>query len=286
MLSTTRRHASALGSWRMSFAAPPANLAGAIATLWDVEGVTRYAHERILPTGHIDILFSLADEQYLLDADRPAIRTCFATVWVSGLQQRPLLAQSAGTSHLLGLRLTPTGAWRFFGRPLHELTGRVLDLDLVLGSSLLELREQLALLPDPERRLRRLLEFAERRIARGPAVHPCVAHAVRRIESEAGNGPVSGITAETGFSRKHLIRKFAEQVGLAPKRYARLCRFRRAVRSLQSGREPDLAVLALDCGYFDQAHFSNDFRAFAGASPSEFARQRLPEEVTAVMARA
>jgi len=285
MLITTKRHGSGLGAWRMSFAAPPGSLAGSVTTLWDVQGVTRYGHECILPTGHVDVLFSLADEQYLLDADRPGRRERFSTVWVSGLQQRPLLAQSAGFSHLVGLRLTPTGAWRFFGQPLHELTGRVLDLDLILGSSLLELREQLALLPDPERRLRRLLEFAQRRLARGPAVHPCVSLAARIIDHSAGRCTIAWIVSETGVSQKHLVRKFAEQVGLSPKRFARLRKFRHAVQTLQSAGEPGLAGLAVDCGYFDQAHFNHDFRAFAGATPSEFLRQRLPEDVTAVMVR-
>jgi AraC-like DNA-binding protein len=285
MLITTQRHDSGVGAWRMSFAAPRGHLADWVAALWDVEGVTRYGHERILPTGHVDVLFSLADAQYLLDADPPGRRDRFSTVWVSGLQQTPLLAQSGGYSHLVGLRLTPVGAWRFFGLPLSELTGRVLELDLVLGNSLLSLREQLAGLPDAERRLRRLLEFAERRLARGPAVHPCVAAAMRRLEDSAGRCAIAGIVAETGFSQKHLVRKFEEQVGLAPKRFARLRRFRHAVRALQTGRS-DLALLALDCGYADQAHFHNDFRAFAGATPSEFLRRRLPEEVTAVMTSA
>lgn len=279
----TRLHSSALGEWRMSFAAPDAPLADAVALLWDVAGRTHYRHERILPTGTVDVLFNLADDQFLLAEGDPDRRTRFATVWICGLQQRPLLAQSGAYSHLVGLRLTPTGAWRFFGLPLNEITDRVLESDLVLGSSLLSLREQLATLNEPERRLRRVLDFARRRLAHAAAVHPAVAHAVGLLDASNGARAVAGVVAETGYSQKHLIRKFEQQVGLAPKRYARLRKFRAALRRLQSGAPVDLADLALDCGYADQAHFNHDFRRFAGATPTEFLARRLPEDVTAAM---
>jgi AraC-like DNA-binding protein len=79
-----------------------------------------------------------------------------------------------------------------------------------------------------------------------------------------------------GWSERHFAVQFREQVGVAPKAFARILRFARAVRLLTSDRAPDLADLALACGYYDQAHFARDFRAFAGTTPTALLESRFP----------
>jgi AraC-like DNA-binding protein len=78
---------------------------------------------------------------------------------------------------------------------------------------------------------------------------------------------------------------------VAPKTYARVLRFQRAVNMLGhrdgaswtcerergAGRAMSWGEIALECGYFDQAHMNRDFRQFAGASPSELAASLLPD---------
>ena len=71
--------------------------------------------------------------------------------------------------------------------------------------------------------------------------------------------PVGVLAQELGRSRRHLAASFREQLGMPPKALARLLRFERAVERLRGGA--DLAELALDCGYYDQAHFNRDFKA-------------------------
>ena len=66
------------------------------------------------------------------------------------------------------------------------------------------------------------------------------------------------------------------QVGLSPKRLARIARFQRALRVLE---DPSIesrrgAITAADCGYADQAHFVRDFRDLAGCPPGAHLLQR------------
>jgi AraC-like DNA-binding protein len=84
---------------------------------------------------------------------------------------------------------------------------------------------------------------------------------------------VRALAAEVGWSRKHLAARFHEQVGLAPKALARVLRFRRALRLL-GGAGAQRSDVALRCGYYDQAHFNRDYRAFTGTTPGAWLRER------------
>ena len=88
---------------------------------------------------------------------------------------------------------------------------------------------------------------------------------------------VGDLATDLGWSRKRLIGRFREHVGVAPKLYGRLLRFQAAVETLRSATDDlGFAELALACGYYDQSHLYRDFRAFAGSTPTEFVAGRLP----------
>jgi AraC-like DNA-binding protein len=72
------------------------------------------------------------------------------------------------------------------------------------------------------------------------------------------------LARQSGWSERHFTQVFREQIGFTPKVWHRLQRFQRAVRQLQAVRGVSWAELAISCGYYDQSHFANEFRAFAG----------------------
>jgi len=76
---------------------------------------------------------------------------------------------------------------------------------------------------------------------------------------------------------------FLREVGLTPKRLARIYRFHAALRGLQATTTLDWAQLALDCGYYDQSHLSRDFREFTGRSPEEVLKIPRPDDYTLVV---
>ena len=97
-----------------------------------------------------------------------------------------------------------------------------------------------------------------------------------RLRASAGRTPIGGLATELGWSHRRLIARFRESIGLPPKALARVLRFERVAQLLQVADEPRLARVALECGYYDQAHLNRDFRQFAGITPTEYLARRLP----------
>ncbi len=78
------------------------------------------------------------------------------------------------------------------------------------------------------------------------------------------------LAREVGWSHKHLIAKFRQQVGLPPKTAARLVRFNGVWRHLDEDRPLDWGLVAAETGYADQAHLVREFRRFTGTTPTGF----------------
>jgi AraC-like DNA-binding protein len=91
--------------------------------------------------------------------------------------------------------------------------------------------------------------------------------AVDAILRSGGRATIDRVAAAAGVSRQHLARAFAYHVGVSPKTFARVMRFRRALE-LAGGHNWD--DLAAELGYFDQSHLIADFREFAGTTPVPF----------------
>ena len=91
------------------------------------------------------------------------------------------------------------------------------------------------------------------------------------ITSSAGTDRIKDICRNVSVSRKHLNGLFEAHIGLTPKVYARMFRFRRVIDLVQGTPRPDWTQIAMSCGYYDQSHFNREFREFSGMSPGEFA---------------
>jgi len=81
---------------------------------------------------------------------------------------------------------------------------------------------------------------------------------------------IGAMTGATGLSAKRFIGHFKTAVGMTPKSYSRVLRFQRAVALAERGHRLDWTRVALETGYFDQAHFIHDFRSFAGITPTHY----------------
>jgi AraC-like DNA-binding protein len=104
-----------------------------------------------------------------------------------------------------------------------------------------------------------------RRLEPGRGVDPEVSFVWERMLSDRGAAGVERLAAEAGWSRQRLWTRFRSQVGLTPKRAARLVRFDHAVHRLAAGH--GAALVAAEAGYADQSHLHREVVAFAGVTP-------------------
>jgi AraC-like DNA-binding protein len=196
--------------------------------------------------------------------------------FAAGVGDRPSVVEHAGRARCMQVNLTPLGARRLLGLPLAELTNLVVPLDELLGSQARDLVERLAGTEDRDERFAIVEGLLLERAADSAPGRPDVAWACRRLVESDGGVPVAALAQELGCSRRHLTARFGAEVGLPPKAFARLLRFRRATDALLSGGEQRLAEIAAECGYADQSHLNREFRAFAGTTPRGLLASRVP----------
>lgn len=224
---------------------------------------------REIPASRVVMIVALGDPIELLHAPDGAARGrlgCF----VAGPHDAMAVTGLRGAQRGLHLTLSPARAYSIFGLPMHLLGNTFLDLAAVLGREGALLPERMAEAPTWQARFEILAAFLDRRIAAGPRADPAVEWALRRLRAAGGDIRIQALADRLGWSRRHLVRRFHEQVGLSPKTVARVLRFERATALLADGSRP-LARIAADAGYADQAHLTREIRALVRCAPREYA---------------
>jgi AraC-like DNA-binding protein len=255
---------------------PPPPLADFVELFWYCDGYAEQASkERVLPTGDIQLVISLGDDQLRTYHARNAEKSqtyrgpllCGPRSECSIIDTRPLASS-------MGVLFKPGSAFPFLGTPVGELHNLNVSLESLWGRKADELRDRLLEARTPEARFRILEQSLLAQVNLAWERHPAVTYALRHFQAVPHDQTIAVVAERTGFSAKWLIEVFRAQVGLTPKVYCRLRRFQTALKLIGQKQQPDWAGLALTCGYYDQAHFNRDFRAFSGLSPTTYLASR------------
>ncbi len=230
-----------------------------------------------MPSSKVVVIVNLGSPYRVIDPRDTTISTEYRGSFVAGLDDSYAIVESAGAAHCMQVNFTPIGARMFFGVPMNSLAQRVVGLEDVVGPMGGRLSDELYEATDWEARFAILDSVIANRLARAPTAPAGVEWAWDQIQQAGGRTDIGALAAELGWSHKHLIAHFHEQIGLAPKTVARLVRFQRAIDFLGRQDEVNWVEIAHQCGYYDQAHLIKDFHQFAGSTPREFLRRRLPD---------
>jgi len=230
----------------------PAALRHAVACLW--AQVTDESAERaglVLPDGCTDLIWEQGRGAYVAGPDTGPVATTMA----------------AGTI-VLGVRFRPSAGGPVLGIPLSELRDQRADLADLRSSDARRLSAAL----DPEVSADRLLDVTGALVADG-APDPAVTRAARLLRDPATRA--EDVAAEVGLSLRQLRRRCQAVVGYGPKTLQRVLRFRRFVACVDTRPDVlDLAAIAAEAGYADQAHLTRECGKLAGLTPAALARQR------------
>ena len=160
---------------------------------------------------------------------------------------------------------------------MNELSDVVLGADLAFGRDILDLREQLL----AAKSVRQIFQLVEAFLLHqagdaidGDIATRCIDYALSSIVHKPAIGRLRQLSEHIGYSQKHFINLFTGQVGVSPKQYLKIMRFQKAIRTIENPAPIQWSQIALESGYYDQAHFINDFKYFSGFTPNEYLRRR------------
>lgn len=227
--------------------------------------------EHVLPTGAMHLAIRLDGPPLrLFGGTADALGEPCGHAVVGGVRGTFYAREAGQPGYSVGAQLEPAAARAFFAASAEELSQRHTRLDDLWPADAQRLLEALHAVSSSGQRLAVLERWLLARLRRPPPPHAGVAAAMASLR--AGGRVLDAVNA-SGLSHRHLVLRFRQATGLAPKQYARMLRLQHALRLLQ---DPGLEIA--DCaavaGYADQAHFTRDFGAFAGMSPGTWRRVR------------
>jgi AraC-like DNA-binding protein len=242
-------------------------------------GVPRHRLLNVPPMPSAHLMINLAGPVHLYDSEgsSPPARLCDG--WFMGVWSRRFTIEHRPPARVVGVHFKPWGVAPFVGLPLNEMRNRTVSVDAVWGRSVDRLRDRLAsasstddMLQITESELRSRLNTAP------PPGFRLVDHVAGRMEASWGAVRVGMLAEAAGVSGNQLAAQFKAHVGLTPKRVARIYRFARVILTVDARLPVDWSQLAHAAGYFDQAHFSKEFRDFTGHTPTSYLalRRRFP----------
>ncbi len=254
---------------------PSPSLSGLVRSLW-YTSATAVSHERerVLPNGCIQVVISLAADSLTdcgADSGEEKLGICrpMASAILVGARRRYDIIHMRDMAELVGIVFRPGGLGPWLRQPADAFFERSVALEDVWFRR--DIRTRLQEAGTPLRKLA-MLDLLLRESMRGSEVErrPLVKAALSGLRRHG----VRETAQDLGVSERRLHQVFQEDVGLSPKLWSRIRRFQMAVSALHSGGAVRWEQLALACGYYDQPHFSNDFRDFSGIDPTTYSERR------------
>jgi AraC-like DNA-binding protein len=232
--------------------APPPDLALSVAhcwmVSWEIEGPEPHLQETV-PHPNFHLVFENG----------------IATV--SGVHTGKHRHELAGKSFAFGVKFTPGGFRPFLHGAASALANQTVPASQIFGT---EVDRILDFASTADERSQAACAFLR---ARMPAPDPVLVQVVQIADNILRNPDlktVEDLTAHAGIGKRTLQRIFNDYVGASPKWVIRRYRLHELIERCNSGEKLDFAQIALDLGYFDQAHLINDFRAIVGNSPAQY----------------
>jgi AraC-like DNA-binding protein len=249
---------------------PPEILAPYVRYFWVLEGEASFNNpyiHRSMADGCAELIFHYAGifDELLADA---LTEKSFSS-GLAGQSQRFRRFTIKQNFGMFGVYVYPFAVSRFFSVECTGVKDQMIDLESLLGNEASKLEEQVMLAANNNIRVRIILEFLMRRLAREQPEQPGVFAAIKNIITANGVTRVDDLASQSCQSMRQFERNFKRFSGFSPKLFSRIVRFQTALAEYNN-RLRSLTEIAYLCGYYDQSHFIQDFREFSGHNPREY----------------
>jgi AraC-like DNA-binding protein len=231
-----------------------------------VEGTDKNSN-KIIPDGFSELIFHYGDP-YLIEhnADWKQQSNCL----IAGQLTKPVILKPSGNSGVFGIKFKATALWKMFGCNMKDLQNQSIAVNDILDINVNEIALKLTEAKDFAARVDLIEKYFGVLIQRTRRTQ--TDEAIAHMFEVKGNISVLQLASRLKISNRKLERMFNEQVGVSPKVFTRLIRFN-SVFSVLEKKTITKAEASYLCGYFDQAHFNKDFKAFTGEDAVHYFRQ-------------
>jgi AraC-like DNA-binding protein len=249
---------------------PHRDLRDTVKCFWVHEG--SYSVDQvqdITPDGCVELIFNFGSPYQLWTSTPPCV---LPTAVLVGFQKKTLPIRVNGTVKVVAARLFAWGALALLQEEVSAGTGAVTAVGASWDTLVQHLESQV-IQGQYEKAWTTLQDFLLPKALPRACDWELVKAAAKLLYHTTGGCRIEELADACNTSVRQLQRRFQRVVGASPKFFARTLRFEQAQRRLMFTPGSDLTQLAYQCGYFDQAHFIKEFRAFTGKTPSAYAHQ-------------
>jgi AraC-like DNA-binding protein len=223
-------------------------------------------HIRVLPDASVELFISYTNTPVAIIGNE-----LYKQSIITFRMSRPMDVQMRKGAGCLAICFHPGMAYKFFHLPMHVLTDTTTVLNDVWKDMASEIEDKLANATSNNVRVCIIQQYLLQQSAQSKD-DPQIAWCLRQVQTSTDALSVKRLAMEAGLSQRHLARRFQQCIGLSPKEYLRVSRFIRSLQHLKKYPVHSLTEVAYESGYYDQAHFIRDYKAYSGHTPGEVAQ--------------
>jgi AraC-like DNA-binding protein len=236
--------------------------------------------ERVVPTGHIFIIFELDDiTRHTFHNKSLKVLNEYSKVWVSGTHRNFISISAHQDSEMLVIQFKPTGSYPYLHFPVYEISDKVVSAEEIFGEEIWELRHTILQAATPHEKLNIAADWLTDRFDSRKEVPEYLLRFVERLEKEAVSN-LNEIIGAYPYTQKQLIQHFKKYIGITPKYYHRILRFNEIMKMINKEEKVSWSYVAHNCDYSDQSHFIKEFFLFSGFNPREFIKMDFSKDDT------
>jgi AraC-like DNA-binding protein len=261
---------------KLSFVKPRRELQPYIESLWIFEspsGLPATDTSIAAPNGCCKLTFPLDNSLISVADGVTEISSPQRLYFVGNRNSATFLQSSSHKTGCIGIEFFPHGAFPIFGIPMGDLFNALWGADVLFGKWARETQEILNNLQSANEKVVFLQDRLVLLLRKNCCTNELVTYCVQALKSADGRVSIQDLAQTTGYSRRYLSLLFKQHVGLSPKVLAGIFRFQRFYKKWAEGQSFDLLKGDLYEHYYDQAHFSKEFKKMTGHAPREFARE-------------
>ena len=224
--------------------------------------------QRVIPDGCMEMIFHYGDlyKQYFDNGSSVIQPRSF----IFGQITSYIEIAPTGTSGIVAARFLPEGLRPFLPISVSSLENKAVSLQKIFGAKGKIVEETVISATGNKQRIQLIEDFLMEMLTRPQAIDTITKACVKEIFASQGQAGMMELANKVNVNCRNMERRFAAAIGMSPKQLSKVVRLQAAIKMLGQKKIGSLTSLALENGYYDQAHFIKDFKEFTGVSPKLF----------------